>query len=135
MDPNLYSPQKIAEEKEAFDAWTEEHKDDLRMYVLVRRDVLPLAHCGVQASHAVAEYVHYHQNDRTAKWVEKDKTLIMLEATADDIERKRLEFTDAKRYYQPFHEPDMSNCLTAMAFEPMTAEQGKKIFGKFLLLK
>jgi hypothetical protein len=34
----------------------EEDLKQIRMYVLVRRDVLPLVHCACQASHAVAEF-------------------------------------------------------------------------------
>lgn len=106
----------------------------LRMYVLVRRDVLPLVHCGVQAGHAVAEFVHYHQNDNTKKWVEEDKTLICLEATDGQIEKMKKYFADRSMNYQPFHEPDMSNLQTAVAFQPISTEDGAIIFKDFKLV-
>ena len=129
-----YSPGELRIMKEKWERWREEHHGDLRMYVLVRRDVLPLAHCVAQTSHAVAEYVHFNQNDKTSKWVEEDKTIVILKASADQIENAKAEFDDAKMNYHGFREPDMSNCITAVAFEPLTREQGKKFFGKFSLL-
>lgn len=112
----------------------EEMNKALRMYVLVRRDVLPLVHCGVQATHAVAEYVHYHDNDITRQWVEKDKTLIVLEGTEKEIEELRQEFLFKDLNYQPFYEPDMDNTLTAMAFQPISKEDGDIMFKHFKLV-
>lgn len=112
----------------------EAYQKELRMYVLVRRDVLPLVHCGVQAAHAVAEYVHYHDNDNTRTWVEQHKTLIVLSATADEIEEMRNKFLDSDMNYQPFYEPDMDNTLTAMAFQPVTTKEGSLIFNRLELV-
>jgi len=106
----------------------------LRMYVLVRRDVLPLVHCGVQAAHAVAEFVNYHQNENTKKWVEVDKTLICLEATESQIEKMKNKFARGGMNFQPFHEPDMSDIQTAVAFQPISTVEGGIIFKDFKLL-
>lgn len=113
----------------------EEVDKQYRMYVLVRRDILPLVHCGVQAAHAVAEFVHYHQNDNTKLWVTFEKTLIILEATEDQIKEKMEWFANRHMNYQPFWEPDMNNAMTAVAFQPIQYGLGKEIFNGFKLLK
>jgi len=72
----------------------------LRMYVLVRRDVLPINYCIPQAAHAVAEYVHYYNKNRiTKQWVEDDKTMIVLEANADQMERIKKKFKDLDKRF------------------------------------
>jgi hypothetical protein len=113
----------------------EDIDDGYRMYVLVRRDILPLVHCAVQASHAVAEYVYYHQNPNTRVWVTAEKTLIILEATEKQIEEKMKLFAEKHMNYQPFWEPDMSNAMTAVAFQPIKTSLGREIFKDFKLLK
>lgn len=113
----------------------EETDKQYRMYVLVRRDILPLVHAGVQAAHAACEFVHYHQNDNTKVWVTCEKTLIVLEATEAQIKEKMEWFGSRHMNYQPFREPDMNNALTAVAFQPIQAGLGKEIFGDLKLLK
>lgn len=105
------------------------------MYVLVRRDILPLVHAGVQAAHAVGEFVHYHQNENTKRWAEKDKTLIVLEATEEQIKKQMDLFASKGLNYQPFWEPDMSNAMTAVAFQPISTMFGQELFSEFKLLK
>jgi hypothetical protein len=112
----------------------EEDLEQMRMYVLVRRDILPLVHCAVQAAHSVAEFVHYHPNNNTKVWVTCEKTLIVLEATEDQINEKMKWFADRNMNYQPFWEPDMGNCMTAVAFQPITKSLGKEVFGNLKLL-
>lgn len=113
----------------------EEDMEQMRMYVLVRRDILPLPHCVCQCSHAVAEFVHYHPNNNTKVWVTCEKTIVILEANEQEIEEKMKWFAERNMNYQPFWEPDMDNCLTAVAFQPITKKLGKEIFGNFKLLK
>lgn len=113
----------------------EVYKKQLKMYVLVRRDILPLVHCGVQAGHAIAEFVFYHPNENTRKWVTEDKTLIVLEATEEQIKKQMDLFADQNMNYQPFWEPDMSHTMTAVAFQPITNEMGSELFKGFKLLK
>lgn len=113
----------------------EEANKQYRMYVLVRRDILPLVHCGVQAAHAVAEFVFYHQNNNTKVWVTVEKTLIVLEATEEQIQEKMKWFADRHMNFQPFWEPDMDNAMTAVAFQPIQAGLGKEVFGDLKLLK
>lgn len=110
------------------------YKNSLRMYVLVKRDSLPLVNCAVQATHAVAEYIHYHDNENTKKWVEQDKTLIILEATDEQLEAMRVKFLELDWNYQPFWEPDLDNMLTCIAFQPISTELGMEWFSHLKLL-
>jgi hypothetical protein len=105
-----------------------------RMYVLVRRDILPLVHAGVQAAHAAADFVFYHQNENTKVWATCEKTMIVLEATEEQINEKMKMFASKNMNYQPFWEPDMSNVLTAVAFQPIQAISGREFFGDLKLL-
>ena len=113
----------------------EVYKKQLKMYVMVRRDILPLVHCGVQVGHAIAEFVEYHQNVNTRQWVREDKTLIVLEATEEQIKKQMDLFADRNMNYQPFWEPDMSHAMTAVAFQPISNELGSELFKGFKLLK
>jgi peptidyl-tRNA hydrolase len=114
---------------------SEEDLKQVRTYVLVRRDVLPLVHCVCQVAHSVAEFVFYHQNNNTKVWITAEKTLIVLEATEDQIKEKMEWFAKQHMNYQPFYEPDMNNIITAVTFQPITKEIGKEIFGDLKLLK
>ena len=76
-----------------------------KLFVLVRND-LPLAYQGVQAGHAVAEYL---LNER--EW--DNGTLVYLQV--DNIQRwlGRLQFLGIPHY--PFKEPDIGNQVTAIS--------------------
>jgi len=113
----------------------EEADKQYRMYVLIRRDILPLVHCGVQGAHAAIEFMHYHPNDNTARWVVDHKTLIFLEASEKQIQDKMKWFADRHMNFQPFREPDMDNTLTAVCFQPIQYGLGKEVFKGFKLLK
>jgi hypothetical protein len=69
--------------------------------------------------------MYYHPNENTRVWVTCEKTMIILEATEQQIEAKMQWFKDRHMNYQPFWEPDMSNTMTAVAFQPITKEMGK----------
>jgi hypothetical protein len=139
MDPSkwdidCFGPNYKACYEQANKEWVE-YANSLRMYVLVRRDILPLVHSGVQAAHAVAEYLHTFKDEETTnKWVSKDKTLLFLTASADQIGCMKRKFEKDGKKYQSFCEPDMSDIETAVAFEPLTMEEGKKYFKDFSLL-
>lgn len=110
-------------------------KSDIRMYVLVNSD-LPVLHAGIQSAHALSEFVHYHQNLPILKeWVEIHKTLILLSASTQQMAEMKEYFKSKDRKYSSFNEPDLDNLETAIAFEPMTAQEGKVLFGKFKLYK
>lgn len=107
----------------------------LRMYVLVRRDILPLQHCVPQASHAVAEYVHYNRDHITKQWVESDKTIVILQVTEKQLNDKLQDLDSRGFIYEEFCEPDMSNVVTAVAIQPMSKRQGIFEFSDIPLLK
>ena len=108
----------------------------VKMTVLVRRDILPLTHCAVQASHAVAEFMFKHNStESVTDWVKNHKTMILLSANESDIDNIKKIYDKLGLAYTTFVEPDMSNAETATAFEPITNDLSKAIFGKLQLLK
>ena len=112
----------------------EEVDDSYRMYVVVRRDVLPLVHAGVQAAHAAADFVFYHPNENTKVWAQCEKTMIILETSEAQIEYLMQLFKQHNLNYQPFWEPDMSGILTAVAFQPIKTKDAKVFFSNLKLL-
>lgn len=118
-----------------FAACSKDRKQDIRMYVLIN-SALPVLHAGIQASHAVTEFTYYQRDLPILKeWVENHKTLVFLSATLDQIAEMKDYFTSKDRKFASFKEPDLDNLETAVAFEPMTVQEGKVFFGKFKLYK
>jgi hypothetical protein len=108
----------------------------LKMFILVRRDILPLPHCVVQSSHAVAEFMAQHgQKPNVIDWVNNHKTMIILSATPTEIANIKALYEKMGLSYTTFIEPDMSNAETATAFEPISNDISKAIFGKLPLLR
>jgi hypothetical protein len=99
----------------------------LRLYVLVDDSILPRGGSKTaQVTHAVVEMVarHYPANARVKTWVESDKTLIILNASASEMESHRARFHADGQAAEGFLEPDLGNALTSVAFEPLTALEG-----------
>jgi peptidyl-tRNA hydrolase len=123
--------------------WQKQEKrrnEALRVYVLVRRDILPLPQCGVQASHAIVEFAYKHKGDDDVDhWVTKDKTLVLLEATEGQIYRLKAEAEERGYMTSLFHEPDIIEdglpAATACAIGPMNRVEGKQLFGTLTLVK
>ena len=108
----------------------------LKMFITIRRDILPLTHCAVQSSHAVAEFMHlYGKTPATLDWVDNHKTMILLSANESQIQQIKDLYEKLGLKYRTFIEPDMDNAETATAFEPIDAELGKQIFGHLSLLR
>lgn len=108
----------------------------LKMFILVRRDILPLPHCAVQASHSACEFMFHHgQKHNVIDWVNNHKTMIILSATENDIASIKTLYDRMGLSHTTFIEPDMSNAETATAFEPINNDISKAIFGKMSLLK
>ena len=108
----------------------------LKMFILVRRDILPLPHCAVQGSHAAFEFMaKYGQKPNVIDWVNNHKTLIMLSATENEIVNIKALYDKMGLSYATFVEPDMSNAETATCFEAISNDISKAIFGKLPLLK
>ena len=108
----------------------------LKMFILVRRDILPLPHCAVQSSHSACEFMAQHgQRASVIDWVKNHKTMILLSATENDIANIKALYDRMGLSYTTFIEPDMSNAETATCFEPISNDISKAIFGKLALLK
>lgn len=98
--------------------------------------MLTLVQCGVQASHAVAEFMDIHaSNENVQDWVRNHKTMIFLEATTSQIAEMQSVFNNKQKKYKSFYEPDLNDLQTACAFEPVTSEEGRMIFGHLKLVK
>ena len=112
-----------------------EDTSEMKMYILINREILSLVQCGVQASHSLDEYSYIHKNNENYnEWHKNHKTLIFLEAKESEIYQKMNEFHKNGKTFAKFDEPDLGNRLTACTFEPMKSDEGKNIFGKFKLL-
>lgn len=102
----------------------------LKMYVLVRTDVLPPINQGIQALHAVVEYgIHAANASSFLKWAEEDKTLVLLAAEDERVMERIVKSAVRKNIpYRTFCEPDLDDMLTATAFEPMIKARSKDLF-------
>jgi hypothetical protein len=110
--------------------------DTMKMYVLVNRSKLTVVQCGVQALHAAAEYSYfYYDNPTTKDYHENHKTVILLEATEDDIMSMAHYFKVIGKNSHIFKEPDLDDLITACAYEPISSTEGKILFSRFKLLR
>lgn len=113
----------------------ENPNDYMKMYVLINREKLSLVQCGVQAAHAVAEYMHKYGNMPTSEdWVKNHKTMIFLEASETQMQNVVEIFNMYNKKFSIFYEPDLNNLMTAIAFEPVDSSTGKQLFGHLKLL-
>lgn len=97
--------------------------DDLRTIVVVRKD-LSRSQQIVQAGHALAELVYYAASDGHApmeRWVEQDKTLIVLGARDLQHLKDIHGYVKDRFEHRVFHEPDIGGEPTALAIYPGTA--------------
>ena len=110
-------------------------KTDIRCYVMANVELPPI-HAGIQASHALADLVHFNQTVPILKeWMEKHKTLVLLSANSEQMIEMRKYFSSKGMAYASFLEPDLDNMETAIAFQPVDVLEGKVLFGKFKLFK
>lgn len=115
----------------------------LKLYVLVRSDILPPLNQGVQAAHAIVELFNHRRRDAILrvgnwanldKWATKDKTLVLLASKDPEADAKFVNMT-RKLNFALFREPDLGDIVTAAAIEPVTRELGEEIFGRMALAK
>jgi hypothetical protein len=112
----------------------------LRLYVLVDSTLPPL-HQGIQAAHAVVELLRENAIGATSvytkfhQWANEDKTLILLAATQEDMDDMIHWGNEEKIKHACFEESDLANRMTAIAFEPMTREEGRNFFVGFELAR
>lgn len=116
-------------------------EDALRLYVVVRDDVLPPLNQGIQAAHAIVELSRHYDASSSSngihksspdwyRWKDRDKTLILLGGKADDIKRLERKAKKQQKAYATFYEPDL-DLITALAVQPMTKVEGDIFFRKF----
>ena len=67
-------------------------------------------------------------------WVENDKTMVIFKADENEMRSMMNTFHLIGKKYAGFHEPDICNVLTAVAFEPMEETEGDKLFWNCKLL-
>jgi hypothetical protein len=109
----------------------EEFNNRLKMYILIRKDILTDVQCGVQAAHALQEYnINHPDCEKLKSWAHDHKTLIFLEANAKQFDA----YTELPLKHASFYESDLDNMETAVAFEPVTHLQGVEIFSKLKLI-
>lgn len=100
------------------------------MYVLIRKDILTDIQCGVQASHAITEYMRLNKDCPVLNdWAENHRTLIFLAADEQQINMKKRIIKHAG-----FKEIDLGDIETAVAFKPMTFLDGNEFFGELKLV-
>lgn len=99
-----------------------------RIYVLVRSDLLPPLHQGIQAAHACLLLA-------SKMAVDPNSYLILLSATETDIIEtvKVIGQKNAAMYFDTglIHPETSMPVCTAVAFKPMSLKDGSKIFDKF----
>jgi len=97
-----------------------------RMYHLVLYNISPIQQ-GIQAYHAGIEYASgFIMQKEFQRWASVDKTIIILNGGTsnnlqiDDyvgtMEQHSITLTQNKIEHAVFHEPDLNNAMTAMAF-------------------
>lgn len=100
-----------------------------RLVILVRDDILPPLHQGIQAMHSVIALAESTKLDPRCY-------LILLGATMEQIEKAVVKVhVRAKKQYATYHDPGLVDpktgfsVYTACAFEPMSADEVRLYFG------
>lgn len=100
--------------------------------MVVRQD-LPLSYQGVQGAHAAIDFQHQHP-ELAKEWQTKSNYLIFLSVKDESSLERLMNKADQRSIiYTPFHEPDIGNELTAVAFEP--SDVSKKLLSNLPLMK
>ncbi len=105
------------------------------MYVLVNKKLTKSQRIP-QASHAVAEFMHFHGNDQSAiDWVQNDKTMVCLAADEETMESIMDKVFYDEKAYRPWTDEDLKHKMwfASVAFEPMSREDGVKYFSELSL--
>ena len=88
-----------------------------KLFIVTRKDLEP-GDLLAQTAHAVAEFAKEHRA-LFERWHDVSNTIIVKVAD-DELELKKLlhRAIDRDIRFSRFHEPDMDDALTALAFEP-----------------
>lgn len=88
-----------------------------KVYLVTRCDLLP-GQQAVQAAHALTEFIFQHA-EQAQRWKIESNTLVMLVVKCEDDLNSLIEKGLQRDIrLSPFYEPDLDNCLTAIALEP-----------------
>lgn len=113
----------------------EEYLATKKLYVLVDES-LPVTYAGVQAGHAAIDFCLRHaDNDNVRDWNENHNVLIYLQAPKRSMDIQMALFDKLGKLSHEFVEPDLGDVVTAVAFEPVTNEEGLELFKGFKLLR
>ena len=100
------------------------------MYVITRDD-LSVGYQAVQSSHAAIDFVIKYP-ELAREWHERSNYLVILSVPSEsELQQVVQTLTDRNLLFQPFHEPDIDNQLTAVAIEP--SERAKRFCSRFKL--
>jgi len=99
-----------------------------RMYIVVNSKLTKSQRIP-QASHAVAEYMHHQSDGQLTDWVENHRTMVCLHTDEDNMSQ----LVQSGLKNEIFIDEDLDNMFTAVAFEPMTKEEGNKYFSSLSL--
>lgn len=110
----------------------EEKKLEYRMYVLSLRHLSPI-NKACQGIHSSLEYANkYHDDPEYRKYIEVDKTLIMVDGgTHQDMVEIHRQFDEVGIKHSYFIEPDLSNCFTAITVIADERVWDKKYFQSY----
>lgn len=94
-----------------------EENREYRMYCLVMYNISTMQK-GVQAAHACLEYAnHFHNEEDFKQYVEKDKTMIILDGgTSDDMLNIKQLLSNNYIKHASFIEPDLNKAMSAICF-------------------
>ena len=93
----------------------------MRMYFFVMYNLSGIQK-GIQAGHAAVEYSRYAMDrvggyEQYAEFADNHKTFILLDGgSSNDMQYRLLELDDLEIPNAVFHEPDLNNSLSAIAF-------------------
>ena len=105
-----------------------------RMYILLN-DRLTKSQRIPQGCHAVAEFMaEYGQGPGVQDWIKNHRTMVCLQTDLETMKEIVDDIQETKKYCT-FVDDDYPEDFgyTAVAFEPMTREQGNKYFSKLRL--
>lgn len=93
---------------------------------------MPPGYQAVQSAHALIDFTFEHPS-LSDDWHEFSNTLVCLQAEDENhLNRISELLSRLKIEHQKFHEPDIENSLTSIAF--MSDKKSRKLFSKFPLL-
>ena len=100
-----------------------------RLVILVRDDILPPLHIGIQAMHSVITLASHMSIDPRCYLIllvtNEEQTMKCVKKAMDRVKKFSVGYSDPGLIDPETGEPP----ITATAFEPMTAEEVKRVFG------